>query len=259
MGSLADFLVGIEGYADFPVLDFGMVLKIDYRRDYFGDARLVVGAEQGCAVGDNQVLSHVIEQFGEFSRSQYNPLLLVEDNVLAVIAADNAGFHVMARHIGGGVQVGYEAYHRHVLAVGIGRKGRHQVTVLVEGNLLETEFPEFFFKRLGEFELPRGGGGEIGEFVALGVELHISEKSINNVHRQKDMFNTCKVSIFSAKSRKMGDFSCGDEPSASPGGLQRKKSKIMKTLLDKLRGLLGASGSSPAPRLQPVPVRVRVR
>ena len=55
--ALAYLLVGIEGDAYLAVLDFGMMLQIIYGRDDFGDAGLIVGAEQRRAVGDDERLA----------------------------------------------------------------------------------------------------------------------------------------------------------------------------------------------------------
>ncbi len=68
VGTLSDFFVGVEGYAYFSVLDFGMSLQVVDCRYDFGDAGFVVGAEESIAVGDDEVVSHIVEQFGEFSR-----------------------------------------------------------------------------------------------------------------------------------------------------------------------------------------------
>lgn len=63
--ALSNFFVWIEGYAYFAVFDFGVLLEVVYGRDDFGDAGFVVCAKQGIAVGDDECLSFVVEQFGE--------------------------------------------------------------------------------------------------------------------------------------------------------------------------------------------------
>ena len=58
--TLADFLVGVECYADFSVFDFWVLHQIVHRGYDFGDAGFVVGSEKGVAVGDNEILADVV-------------------------------------------------------------------------------------------------------------------------------------------------------------------------------------------------------
>lgn len=68
VGALSDFLVGVEGDSDVTVLDFGMSLEESDCGDYFGDSGFVVGAEESVTVGDDEVLSDVVIEFGEVGR-----------------------------------------------------------------------------------------------------------------------------------------------------------------------------------------------
>ena len=71
--ALAYLLVWIEGYAYVAVLDFGVLLKILYRRDDFGYAGFVVSSEQSVSVGHNEVLALVVEQFGKLGGESMMP------------------------------------------------------------------------------------------------------------------------------------------------------------------------------------------
>ncbi len=174
-----DFLVGIEAHADVAVLDFGMMDEIVHGRYDFGDACLVIGAEECVAVGDDDVLALVARQFGEVGRREGDARGRVEHDVAAVVVLDDAGSDVTARHVGRRIEVCDEAYSGHRGACGqIRRQCGEEIAVVVEGDVAESEFFEFAFEVFGELHLSGSGRGHIGEFVALGVELHILEKSV---------------------------------------------------------------------------------
>ena len=66
VGTHPDFLVRVEGHADFAVLYFLVFLQIDHRLNYLGNARLVVGTQQCCAIGHNQVFTYMTQQLRKF-------------------------------------------------------------------------------------------------------------------------------------------------------------------------------------------------
>ena len=117
MGTHANLLVGVEGYANLAVPDVLVVAQIAHRLHDFGNAGLVVGTEQCVAVGHNEVFAHVAEQFGKLLRTQHNAL--GEQNVASVVLLHDARFDVGTATVGAGVVVGNEAYRRHrLIAVG---------------------------------------------------------------------------------------------------------------------------------------------
>ncbi len=171
---LADFLVGVESHAYFPVLDFGMLLQVYHSRDDFGYAGFVVGPEEGRAVCHDEVLAQVIEQFRELRGGEYDVVCFVEGDVAPFICFHDTGVDVATRHVRGGVEVGDKSDCGYTLLVSVGGKGGHQVTVLIKRYFLKAELAQLFFEDLRERELPGGRGGEIGQFIALGVILDIS-------------------------------------------------------------------------------------
>ena len=177
MGALADFLVRVEGYSDFTVLDFGMLLQVIDGTDDFGDAGLVVGAQEGGAVGNDKVLAYIVVEFGKVGGREDDALGLAEHDVAAGIVLYDAGVDMAPAHVGRCVQMGDEAYDGHFL-VRICRKGGHQVAGVLEADFGEAHLAELVLEILGEYHLPGGARGHIGEFVALGVELHVAEKSV---------------------------------------------------------------------------------
>ena len=90
MCTLTDLFVGIEGYTDVAMLDFGVLLQVVDSGDDFGYAGFVVSAEQSGAVGHDEVLSLIVEQFGELGGGEDDVFSLVERDVFTVVALDNA-------------------------------------------------------------------------------------------------------------------------------------------------------------------------
>ena len=65
VGAHANLLVGIESHAYVTVLHLLMVAQPAHGLYDLGNASLVVGSQQGCSVGHDEVFAHVIEQLGE--------------------------------------------------------------------------------------------------------------------------------------------------------------------------------------------------
>ncbi len=179
--TLADFLVRIERDADIAMFDFRMLLQISHRRYYLGHTGLVIGSQQCSPVGHYQVLTPVMQQFGKLRRTEHDILLLVKCYIASVVAFHYPGIYVMPRHVGRRIQMGYEPYGGN-FTLNVRRQCCHKITVVIERNIRKTQFTQLLFKRLRESELPGGGRGQVGKFVALRVELHISEKSVSNIH-----------------------------------------------------------------------------
>ena len=88
------------------------------------------------------------------------------------------GFTFFSGHVGRCVQMGDEA-HGGNITLCVGRKGGHEVSVFVECYLLQAEALKFAFEKFCEFELSGCRRSEIGGLVALGVEFHIFQKSVD--------------------------------------------------------------------------------
>ena len=59
VGAQTDLFVGVETDTDLAMLDLRMRLKVCHGCDDLGNAGLVVGAEKGGAVGNDQVVAHI--------------------------------------------------------------------------------------------------------------------------------------------------------------------------------------------------------
>ena len=177
VGAQADFLVGVEAHADVAVLHLGVLLQpLDSAQD-FGDTGFVVGTEQGVTAGNDEFLALVVVHLGELNGVEHDAGLLAQDDRLTLILND-AGLHVVAAHVGRGVHVGNKADGGHGL-VGVGGQGGKQVAVVIERDVAQTHGMQFTLQFLGKYHLARRGGSQVGEFVTLGVKLHILQKSVN--------------------------------------------------------------------------------
>ena len=181
MGALPYLLVGVERDAYFSVLYLRMCHEILYRRDDFGDSGFVVGTEQRVAVSDNEVLPLVVEQFGELSGRKHNRFFGIESYITAVVVFHYARIHIVSAEVGRCIKVCDKAHDRH-FAVHIGRQCGHKIAVFIECHIFQPHLLQFLFKDLRKFVLTGGGGGEVGQFVALSVELHIFQKTFGNIH-----------------------------------------------------------------------------
>ncbi len=179
VGAESDFFVGVEGDADFAVLDVGVLLQIDHGLDDFGDAGFVVGSEQGGAVGDDEVFADVPTEFGKLLDGGDDAF--GEGDVAAVIVWDDARLDVLARCVGAGVHVGDEADGGH-RTVGVGGQGGVEIAEGVESYILEPFADELFAEVLGEDALLLGGWGLVGVFRRLCVEGDVTEETFNDSH-----------------------------------------------------------------------------
>ena len=155
MCSLADFFIGVEGYADVAVFDFRVFDEVVNGCDYFGDSGFVIGSEEGVAVGHDEVLTFVVEQFGEFGGFEHDSFGGVEYYVIAVVVFDDARSHVFSAHVRRCVEVGDEADCGNLL-VNVAFERCHQIAVVIKNNVVETHCAEFFFKMLREDHLSGG-------------------------------------------------------------------------------------------------------
>ena len=186
-----------------------MLYEIFDRSHDLGYACLVVGSEQGGAVGHDELLSLVVEQFGKFRGREHYAGFGVEGDVAAVVGRHYAGVDVASAHVGRGVEMRYESHCGQRLR-GVGRKGGHKIAVFVQSHFCKSEFAHFPLKIFREFELSGCRRGHIGEFVALGVELHVVQKSVDYVH-------DCMEVLYGCQS---GDLPFGRENlNSSPEGL----------------------------------------
>ena len=133
------------------------------------------------AVGHDDVLADVVEEFGKFLGRTHDAGLSVEHEVGAVVVPDDAGLDVAAGAVGAGVHVGNEADGGHG-AVGIGRKGGVNIAVGIHLHLGQPQALQLLRQVLGQPKLLVGAGRFAGILGRLRVETHILEKSFYYIH-----------------------------------------------------------------------------
>ena len=107
--SFTDFFVGREDEFHFAMLNAGVFNQCFRQRHHFRYSRLVVGSEQGRAVGDNQALAFQRFQKRKVRGFHDDAEFPVQNDVAAVIVFDDAGLNVFAAEIRGSVEVGDES------------------------------------------------------------------------------------------------------------------------------------------------------
>ena len=65
MRTLSYFFIRIKSYAHLAVFDFRMLHEVGYSGHNLSYPGFVIGAKQSMSVGDNQVLPHIVTEFGE--------------------------------------------------------------------------------------------------------------------------------------------------------------------------------------------------
>ena len=179
VGSHANLLIGVERHANLSVLNLLVVAQEADGLHDFGNACLVVGSEQRGAIGDDEVLAYVLEQFGELLGAADDALR--EQDVAAIVVVDDARMDIGSRAVGAGVVVGDEADGGRLL-LGVGLQRGVDVALVVHLDIAQAFVLEFFFQILGEYELFRRTGHTLRVFARLCVELGIVQKPFGNVH-----------------------------------------------------------------------------
>ena len=147
--SAADLLVGGKADLDRTVLEFWMFHDVLGGGHDFGHSGLVIGSEQGVAVGGDQGLTDIVQQLGKFFRVENHAFSLVESDGLAVIIFDNPWLDTASRSIGRGVHMGDESYGGDVLFY-VGGDGGHQVAVFVQLYILQSHGLQLFAELVQE-------------------------------------------------------------------------------------------------------------
>ena len=146
------------------------------RRHDLRYARLIVRAQKRRAVGDDQVLAHVVFEGRVVRLPQENALFLVQANIPAVIGHDLC-LDVRTGSVRCGVHVGDQADGGHVRVAG---DGAVNIAVFVHPGVLNAHAVHFLHQRGGQRLLLLRGGAGVGCFVRLGVKGHIAQKALYN-------------------------------------------------------------------------------
>ena len=181
IGAFTDFFVGREAYANFSMLNFGMIDQIFHGRHNFCDTGFIVGTQKRLTVGADNILSHKLQNFRKLLGTENDIFFGIQHNILTVIILDNLGLHLATRHIGTGIHVRNKTNHRTRL-IAIGRQSSHQITIAIERHFLQANALQLFGQNLRKSHLTGRTGHQIGFFVRLRVVLNVIQKTVYQLH-----------------------------------------------------------------------------
>ncbi len=176
----SDFLVRREQDFDGAVLDL-RVLQQELRRIHdFGEAGLVVGAEQGGAIGRDDVVADLVGQRRIVRRADHLRRIARQDDVSAAIISDELRFDVRTRTVRRRVHMRAEANDGNLLG-SVRRNRSVDVTVLVEMGIRDSHLKQFAHQQAAKIFLllgrRTGGRGR----VRLRVDDHIAQETSGHV------------------------------------------------------------------------------
>ena len=178
----ADLLVRRErdldrAVRDRPVVEQGLGHRHDRR-----DARLVVRAEQRCAVGRDQIVADHRIEHRMLRRSQDLRRIAGQRDVAALVVRVHDGRHVRAAHRGRRIDVRDERDHGHGLGVWNGRRNRRgDVTVLAQRDVHRAERRELAREHPRERPLPRRARRRRLALARLGVDSHVPQETSDGI------------------------------------------------------------------------------
>ena len=175
----ADLFVGREQDLDRAVLDVRMADQEMRGIDDFGKAGLVVGAEQGGAVGGDDVVADLIGERGMLGGADDLAGIARQHDVAAAIVADDLRLDVLAGAVGRGVHMRAETDDRHLLG-GIGGNGRIDVAVLIEMGVAKADRLQFRREQAAQILLLVGGWAGWRGRVGLGVDDHVAQEALGH-------------------------------------------------------------------------------
>ena len=199
--AVADLLVRAKADAHRAVGHVGSKQPLGHGHD-LRHAGLVVCAEDGGAVGDDEGLAAEGGEMGEGGGAQRAPARAQLD-VAAVVVLDHAGLDVLAGEIGDGVNVGEEADAGLVLQARRGGQGGVDVAVLVHVHVLRAELVQLPLQDVRKIKLPLGRGGGRAVLNAGGVHLRILDQplvgSLSGHDSRSFLMRFCRCGHFSLR------------------------------------------------------------
>ena len=157
IGAAADLFVRREPDPDDAVRDLGMLQQVLDRRHDLGDAGLVVRAEQGRAGRRDDVVADACSKCRIINRAQHHRRIVWQHEVAAVVLAVNDRPHAGAAHLGRRVHVRNEPDYRHARFRRGSRNRRHHVTMVIEDDVIETQFAQLGDEQTHHLQLPWRG------------------------------------------------------------------------------------------------------
>src|SRR3990172_7368500 len=155
--AVANFFIRCKANFNHAVLDLAMGCQIFQGCHDFSQTSLVIRAEQGGAVGGNEGLTDIFIQVREFTRGKNDVLLMVEDDIPAVVL-NELRFDVFTSQVGAGIHVRHEADNRSG-GSGVGWQGAINVATRIHEDVNQTKVLQFLNQQTRQVELA-GSGGE---------------------------------------------------------------------------------------------------
>ena len=181
VGARAHLLVGGKAYRDAAVGDLRMSGEVFHGRDDLRHARLVVRPQQGGAVGDDQILPHVLLQALKLTGAHDDALLLVEHDVPALVA-DDPGLDSAARRVGRGVHMGDEPHAGDPLTPGGGGQPGVHIALLGHVGVLEPHLGQLGRQGTAQYLLLLRGGHGGRVLIGLGIIGDVLQKTVDDMH-----------------------------------------------------------------------------
>ncbi len=145
-----------------------------------GDAGLVVGSQQGCAVGGDDVVADLALERRIVRRPDHLGGIGRQHDVAAAIVFHELRLDVLARAVGRRVHMRAEADHRHLFRRG-GRNGRIDIAVLVEMGISESHRFQLGGEQPAEILLLLRGGAGRRLRIGLGVDDDIAQEALGHL------------------------------------------------------------------------------
>ena len=147
----ANLLVGSEPDADLAVLNLGVRHQVLRSGHNLRNATLVVSAQQRCAVGVNQRVTHELLELGELRNLHRKDV--VQHDILTVVALDDSRLDILAAHIGCSIHVGDKSNHGSILVALTRRDSTHSVAILICHNLGQPECFHLLLEHIEQVKL----------------------------------------------------------------------------------------------------------
>ena len=177
----ADFLVRREPEPDGPVRHLGMSHENGGRRHDFGDAGLVVRAEQRRPRRGHDVVAHLIGQCGDVVQPQDRGRVVGQYQVTAVVTAMHDWRDTGAWHFRRRIDVREKPDRRDAGFLRGRGDGGHHVSVFVDRRVSEADGPQLVGQRPQQDQLLVGAGERGRCFVRLGVVANVAEEPVEDV------------------------------------------------------------------------------
>lgn len=156
VGALPDLLVRVETDADFAVGDVLLPQTFEGRHDD-GDARLVVGTEQGLAAGGHDGVTQAGAEHGVLRDREDQILVVGVEDVGTAVVIVHPRLDVLARSVGRSIEVLHEPDGGHgcVVRRQVRGKRRVHVPILAQVHVAHADAPQVLLQHPRQVELAR--------------------------------------------------------------------------------------------------------